>query len=107
MGAAKTLSLAEFEAVVKRGKGVSVIDFGATWCGPCQALAPAYEKLATEYAGKAALYKVDVDAEGDLAAAFDVMSVPTVVFLKDGSKVAEIKGNYPDRIKTQLDGILN
>ncbi len=107
MGAAKILSLAEFEKDVKRSKGVSVIDFGATWCGPCQALAPAYEKLAGEYAQRANLYKVDVDAEGDLAAAFDVMSVPTVVFLKDGTKVAEIKGNYPDRIRTQIDSLLH
>lgn len=106
MGAAKNLSLAEYEKDVKRSQGVSVIDFGASWCGPCQALAPAYETLAAQYAGKATLYKVDVDAEGDLAAAFDVMSVPTIVFLKDGNKVAEIKGNHADRIRTQLDSLL-
>ncbi len=106
MGAASNLTTAEFEQSVKSSKGVSVLDFGASWCGPCQALAPAFEKLASEYQGRAKLFKIDVDAEGDLAAQFDVMSVPTVVFLKDGETKARIQGNYPDKIRAQIDALL-
>ncbi len=106
MGAASNLTTAEFEQSVKSSTGVSVLDFGASWCGPCQALAPAFEKLASEYQGRAKLFKIDVDAEGDLAAQFDVMSVPTVVFLKDGETKARIQGNYPDKIRAQIDALL-
>ncbi|MSR73972.1 MAG: thioredoxin [Planctomycetes bacterium] len=106
MGAASNLSAAEFENSVKTGAGVSVIDFGASWCGPCQTLAPAYEKLATEFQGRARLFKVDVDAELELSAHFEVMSVPTIVFIKDGETKARIQGNYPDKIRAQIDALL-
>lgn len=106
MGAAASLKTADWDKEVV-GAGVPVVvDFGATWCGPCQALAPHYEKLATEFAGKAKLFKVDVDDEGDLAAKFGIMSVPTVLFFKGGKKVDSVTGNQPDAIKAKLKALL-
>ena len=61
-----------------------VIDFWATWCGPCRALGPIIEELAEDYKDKVAICKCDVDSEQELAMKFQVMSIPKVVFLKDG-----------------------
>lgn len=61
-----------------------VIDCGATWCGPCQHLAPIIDELAADYEGKAVICKADVEESPDLAARYRVRSVPTVLFIKDG-----------------------
>ena len=67
---------------------VAVVDFSATWCGPCRMLAPVLEEISEELAGKANFYNVDVDDNGALAAGFGISSVPTVLILKNG-KVAD------------------
>ena len=79
----KHLTTAEFDSVVDNSP-LSVVDFWATWCGPCRMLAPVIEKLGEEYGEKVLIAKVDVDAEPDLARRFGIMSIPTVVFLKNG-----------------------
>lgn len=63
------------------GSRPAIVDFYATWCGPCRALAPILEELAEEYAGEVDFYKVDIDREEELAAAFGVRSVPTLLFI--------------------------
>lgn len=75
--------------------GVVVVDFWATWCGPCKMIAPAMEKLADAYAGQAVVGKIDVDQEGDLAQEFGVMSIPCVVLLKDGVEYTRLVGARP------------
>lgn len=72
-----------FDEIVKTDLPV-MVDFGATWCGPCQHLAPIVEELATEYEGKAVIGKADVEEAAGLAARFRVRSVPTILFIKDG-----------------------
>lgn len=68
------------------GNKLAVIDFNATWCGPCRAFAPTFHSVAAEYAGKANFYSVDVDVNPELAARFGVQSIPTIVYLQpDGS----------------------
>ncbi|HYC78924.1 MAG TPA: thioredoxin [Planctomycetota bacterium] len=106
MGAAKSLKTADWDREVVAATMPVVVDFGATWCGPCQSLAPHLDKIATEFAGKAAVFKVDVDDEGDLAARFGIMSVPTILFFKGGKKVDSVTGNQPEAIKSKLRALV-
>lgn len=72
-----------------------MVDFWATWCGPCRMLAPTVEKLAEQYEGKAIVGKVDTDAQPDLAQRFGIMSIPTVIFFKDGKEIERKVGVMP------------
>ena len=76
-------------------QGVTLVDFWANWCGPCKMLAPTIDQLADSYDGKAVIAKVDVDAEPNLARRFGVMSIPTVIILKDGIEVDRKVGLLP------------
>lgn len=80
-----------------------LIDFWATWCGPCKMLAPVIEELANEYEGKVKVCKVNVDDEPELASEYKIMSIPTVVLVKDG-KVAETSIGFVP--KTQLEKMI-
>jgi thioredoxin 1 len=80
-----------FESL-KAGNLPLVVDFWATWCGPCRMLAPVIEELAKEYEGKIVVGKCDVEESEDLAAQFGVRNIPTVVFLKDGELVDKLVG---------------
>ena len=73
-----------FNEMIASGKPV-MVDFGATWCGPCKALAPRIEEIEKEYEGKAMIGTADVDECSDLAAKFRIRNVPTVLFFKGGS----------------------
>ena len=85
-----------------------MVDFWAGWCGPCKMLAPVIEGLGDEYEGKAVVGKVDVDEEQELAIRYGVMSIPTVIFFKDGQEVARKVGVMPGSTFTEvLDNYLN
>ena len=85
----------EFDKVNK--EGVSVIDFSATWCGPCQMLAPVFEEVSEELAGSASFYKVDVDESPSLSREFTVQSVPTLVVMKNGEQMETQVGFQPKK----------
>lgn len=70
----------------------AVVDFTATWCGPCKQIAPIVEELAGEYAGKVKIGKLDVDESPAVATKFGVRSVPTLLFFKGGEVVDEVRG---------------
>lgn len=72
-----------------------VVDFSATWCGPCKMLAPVLEELSEEMQGTAEFYNVDVDENPDLAVRFGISSIPALVFMKNGEKVAQQIGFQP------------
>ena len=88
-------------------QGVALVDFWATWCGPCKMLAPTIEELGSKYEGKATVAKVDVDAELGLAGRYGVMSIPTVILFKDGMEVDRKVGFMPlDAYTEALDALL-
>ena len=89
---AEILTSENFKEKVVEAKGTVLVDFFATWCGPCKMIAPAVEQLSEEYAGKAAVYKVDVDETQDIGLEYSIMSIPTLVFFKDGQEVERIRG---------------
>jgi len=89
---AEILTTETFKEKVTEAKGTVLVDFFATWCGPCKMIAPVVEQLAEEYAGKAAVYKLDVDETQDIAMQYGIMSIPTLVFFKDGEEAERIRG---------------
>ncbi len=88
-----------FEAEIEQHQGLAVVDFWAPWCGPCRMIGPVVDQLATEYAGRAKVAKVNVDTNVKTAARFNVRSIPLVLFFKDGKVVDQILGSVP---KAQL-----
>lgn len=100
MSNAVTVTDADFESVVEQNAGLTVVDFWATWCAPCRMIAPVLEQLAQEYAGKARVAKLDVDTNVRTASRFQVRSIPTLLFFKDGKVVDQVIGAVP---KQQLE----
>ena len=92
-----------FENEVMKSNIPVLIDFWAPWCGPCRLMGPIIEQLAEEYEGKAKVGKVNVDEEGELSQAFGVMSIPTIVLVKDGKVVKQAVGARP---KTEVEAML-
>ena len=88
---AKEFTDANFEELLSSNK-VVVADFWATWCGPCKAMGPSIDELATEYEGQALIGKVDVEENNDLAEKYAIRSVPTIIFFKDGEMVDKMVG---------------
>jgi thioredoxin 1 len=93
MAADLALSSAQFEEKVLKSDIPVLIDFWAPWCGPCKAIGPTIEQLATEYDGKAKIFKVDVDENPDLAAQYNIMSIPALLVFKDGKEAGKIVGH--------------
>ncbi len=81
-----------FEEEILRSKVPAIVDFWATWCGPCRMISPIVDQIATETAGVAKVGKVDVDSNQNLAARFNVKSIPTLLFFKNGEHVDTIVG---------------
>ena len=95
----------EFDSTIS--SGVVLVDFFATWCGPCKMLSPVLEQVSEELAGKVEIVKVDVDQDGDLAAQFGIMSVPTMIVFKDGQPVGKMQGYVPaPQLKEALEKML-
>jgi thioredoxin 1 len=86
---------ATFASEVEQAGGLTVVDFWATWCGPCLMVAPVLEQLANEYAGRAKVAKVDVDANQRTAMRFNIRSIPSILFFKNGQHVDTVVGAVP------------
>ena len=92
-----------FENEVMKSNIPVLIDFWSPWCGPCRMMGPIIEQLAEEYEGKVKVGKVNVDEEGELLQAFGVMSIPTIVLVKDGKVVKQAVGARP---KAEVEAML-
>ncbi|MEG1612248.1 MAG: thioredoxin [Alistipes sp.] len=89
------------------GNKPAIIDFYATWCGPCKALAPTLEELAGEYADQIIIYKVDTEQEQELSAAFGIRSIPTLLFIPQTGEPRMAQGAMPKlELKKLIDSIL-
>ena len=93
---AKKVNSSEFKSEVLEHKGVVLVDFLATWCGPCKALTPIVDKLSEEMSGKVKIVKVDIDENSALATEYRVMSVPTMKLFKNGEVVETLVGLRPE-----------
>lgn len=107
MSNASALTASAFSESVANKPGVSLVDFWASWCGPCMMLAPVIDELAGEYSGRVNVYKVNVDEESELAAKFGIMSIPTLIVFKDGEVFDKVVGVVPkDSIAAILENAL-
>lgn len=90
-----------------KGDKPAVIDFYATWCGPCKKLSPILDELSSEYAGNVLFYKVDVDREQELAGAFGIQSIPMVLLIPKEGKPYVVQGLLPKaELKEAIDSVL-
>ena len=98
------LNESNFETAVKGSGKPVLVDFFATWCGPCKMLGPVLEELAGEMVGQADFYKLDIDEAPDIANRFGVMSVPTLILFQDGQEIKRTLGFQPkSKLKTLFD----
>lgn len=103
----KVFTSANFDAEVLGSSMPVLVDFFATWCGPCKMMAPAIEKLAEEYEGKAAVGKLDVEESMDIAGRYGVMNIPTLIVFKNGEIVSKFVGlQNKNELKKALDAAL-
>jgi thioredoxin 1 len=90
-----------FSQEVLQSKGLKLVDFWAEWCGPCRVLGPIVDQLATEYEGKADVYKMNADENPATPAQFHIRGLPTVLLFKDGRLVDQVVGAVPKEILKQ------
>jgi thioredoxin 1 len=107
VGKAIAVSATTWETEVGKANGLVLVDFWAVWCGPCQMIAPIVEELATEYDGKLKVVKLNTDESPDIAGKYGIMSIPTLLFFRNGQPVEKVVGAVPKRLlKEAVDNLL-
>lgn len=106
-GGTITLTDKNFSAEVLNADMPVLVDFWAAWCGPCRMIAPTIDELARDYAGRVKVGKLNVDDNGNTAAQYGIMSIPTLLLFKDGKAVDKVVGAVPKRdLQRRLDAVL-
>lgn len=101
------LTQENFEKEVVQSKVPVIIDFYADWCGPCRMMAPVFEEISKEYSGKVSFLKLNTEEQPEIAEAFEVMSIPSLVVVRDGKEIGRMVGFAPKNIfKERLDSII-
>ncbi len=102
-----TFTDANFQEEVLKAKGVVMVDFFAPWCGPCKMMAPSVDRLASEYEGKVKIGKLDVDENGEVSMKYEIQSIPTIIFFKNGEMVDKLIGfqSY-EALKQKIDALV-
>ena len=96
-----------FDDVVIKSQGLVMVDFWATWCGPCKIVAPVVEELAKEYEGKVTFVKVNTDENADIASRYNIRGIPTLMFFKEGDVKDQVVGAVPKaQLKSKIDSLL-
>ena len=96
-----------FDSIVMNSESLVMVDFWATWCGPCKIVAPVVEELAKEYEGRVTFAKVNTDENPDLASRFSIRGIPTLMFFKAGKVMDQVVGAVPKaQLKSKLDSML-
>ena len=91
----KTLTDADFAAEMEKTEGLYLVDFWATWCGPCQMMGPVVDLVAEKFEGKLSVGKVNVDENQQVAMQYGIMSIPTLLFFRGGNLVHKLVGLQP------------
>ena len=99
-----TVTDSTFAQDVEQRDGLTIVDFWATWCGPCRMIAPILEQIAAERAGQVTVAKLDIDTNTKTVVRYNVRSAPTLMFFKDGKAVAQIIGAVP---KARIEAAIN
>ena len=94
-GKTVTVTDGNFGDEIEKHSGLSLVDFWAAWCGPCRMVGPVVEQLAGEYEGKLKVGKLDVDANQQTASRFNIRSIPSILFFKDGKLIDTVVGAVP------------
>jgi thioredoxin 1 len=107
VGKAIPVSATTWETEVGKANGLVLVDFWAVWCGPCQMIAPIVEELAIEYDGKLKVVKLNTDENPDIAGKYGIMSIPTLLFFRNGQLIEKVVGAVPKRLlKEAVDNLL-
>jgi thioredoxin 1 len=107
MGQTMKVESATWDKEILKADGLTMVDFWAVWCGPCQMIAPVVDELATEYSGRLKVAKLNTDENPDIASRYQVMGIPTLMFFKSGQVVDRIVGaaskkQFKDKIEALL-----
>ena len=107
MGNVAAVETASWEDEVAKAEGLVLVDFWAEWCGPCKIVQPVVEELATEYDGRLKVVKLNTDQNPEIATKFQVMSIPSLIFFKNGEQIDKLVGaQSKQKFKETIDRLL-